>query len=249
MLSYTDKVTTKVVFFTVLALFAIPFWFISGGTILGYIAVRLVAKFFHTTATIGHHRWLSHNSFKPNIFGKFLMLFSLVISGFGKPLHLVIAHRAHHVNMETENDPHSPLYVSKLDMWLGKFRIPKGAPVPRDFFRDKQLVWVNNNYWKLFFAFNVILAIIDLPTALIFCPVTIFNLYWGFIIINYYGHNGNAVNKEDVGPINLHPAWAIIAHGEELHKNHHDNPNSYHYQFNGRIDVAKPYIEHVLIQK
>lgn len=244
---YTDVVSLKVIFFTLLTPVAIYYWFLTGGTILGYILVRTIAKMFHTIGTIGYHRWLCHNSFKPNLFGKYIMLFGMVTTGVGKPLHVVIAHRAHHVHCDTELDPHSPKFKTMLDLWWGRFTLSSGATVPRDFFRQKEAVFVNKHYWKLVIIFFIILAIIDLPTALIYIPINIFNGYWGFVLINYFGHNG--IDKNNAQPINLSKYWSPLALGEELHGNHHEKPNSYHYSFNQRVDLSKKFIESVLMSK
>lgn len=241
---YTNIVSLKVIFFTLLTPFAIYYWFVTGGTILGYILVRAIAKFFQTIATIGYHRWMCHNSFTPSLLGKYLMLVGMVNTGIGKPLHVIVAHRAHHMHTDTELDPHSPKFKTLLDLWWGRFTLSTGTSVPRDFFRQKEAVFVNKHYWLLFVIFNVTLAMIDLPTALIYCPINVFNSYWGFIVINYLGHNGLG---KDVQPINLKSRWALLCHGEELHKNHHEHPGSYHFSFNNRYDVAKKFIETVLM--
>jgi stearoyl-CoA desaturase (delta-9 desaturase) len=242
---YSNIVSLKVIFFTLLTPFAVYYWFITGGTILGYLLVRTIAKLFQTIGTIGYHRWLCHNSFRPNLFGKYLMLFGMINNGVGKPLHVVVAHRAHHAHTDTELDPHSPKFKNMLDLWWGRFTLSTGTVVPRDFFRHKEVVFVNKYYWSLFAIFNLTLAAIDLQTALIYCPITIFNSYWGFIVINYLGHNG--LHKDDIRPVNLKPTWALLCHGEELHENHHERPSSYHFGFNGRTDWSKKFIETVLM--
>jgi stearoyl-CoA desaturase (delta-9 desaturase) len=242
---YINIVSLKVIFFTLLTPIAIYYWFVTGGTILGYLLVRTISKVFQTIGTIGYHRWLCHNSFKPNLFAKYLMLFGMVNSGIGKPLHVVIAHRAHHAHTDTSLDPHSPKFKTIFDLWWGRFTLSTGATLPRDFFRQKEVMFVNEHYWKLVVILTVILAIIDLPTALIYLPINIFNSYWGFVLINYFGHN--ALDKDNVKPVNLSPYWALWSHGEELHGNHHERPSSYHFSFNQRIDLSKKFIETVLM--
>jgi fatty-acid desaturase len=245
---YINKSIIKVLIALIISIIAIPYWFYVGGTILGFIAVRLVAMIMQGTGSIGIHRWLCHNSFKPNRFGKYLMLTGIVLSGLGKPLYHVLAHNLHHRHTDTELDPHSPKYLNFWDIAFGRFRISSGFAVPKHVLRDKEVMFVNNHYWKLYFAFNILLAVIHLPTALIFCPVT-FVLAWGVApYINYHGHNGKYI--ENISPQNLSHALNFIApSGEELHKNHHENPGSYHYDGNGRKDPVRWYIERVLIKQ
>lgn len=246
--NYTDLVSLKVIFVTMLTPVAIYYWFVTGGTILGYILVRFIARIFQSIGTIGYHRWLCHNSFKPNLIGKYLMLLGMIFSGVGRPLHVVVAHRAHHVHTDTELDPHSPKFLKLINMWLGKFVLSTSATVPRDFFRHKEVVFVNKHYWKFFALFNAFLLIIfGLPTMLIYSVINIFNNYWGFVIVNYFGHNGTSKNK--IEPTNLAPLWALLLHGEELHKNHHDQPSSYHFSGNGRTDLSKKIIETILMSQ
>jgi stearoyl-CoA desaturase (delta-9 desaturase) len=244
---YIDKVTIKLFIALILTIIAIPYWFYAGGTILGFIAVRLVAMMIQGISTIGIHRWLCHNTFKPNKFGKYLMLTGIVLSGLGKPLHYVLSHVLHHRHTDTELDPQSPKYLTFWELAFGRLRVNSGFSVPKHVLRDKEVMFVNNHYWKLYFAFNLLLAVIHLPTALIFCPVTLVIGWGAATYLNYYGHNGQDV--KNIGPQNLSHALNLFApSGEELHKNHHDNPSSYHYDGNGRKDVMRWFIERVLMK-
>lgn len=245
-LAYTDRVTAKVIFFTAVSLFAIPYYFYAGGTLLGFLAVRAVATFINIAAVIGSHRWLCHNSFSPSRFGSWFMLFGMVLGGYGKPLHIVIAHRLHHANTDTELDPHSPKNLSLLKLWLGRYTIGPGARPPKDFFRKPQAVFVNQHYWKLYILFNLALALIDLKTALIFCPVTfLFGWTINAVFINYLSHkNGSSYELR-----NLNRFIVSFTHGEGLHKNHHENPSSYDFSGPGQKDPAVPIIRHLLMQK
>jgi stearoyl-CoA desaturase (delta-9 desaturase) len=242
-LSYVDIVSIKVVFFTILAIFAIPYYFYSGGTLIEFIIVRLIARFFGIFNGIGSHRWLCHNSFKPTLTGKYLMLIGILFGGYGKPLHVVIAHRAHHAHSDQTHDPHSPLHLTFLQMWLGRFKTLSNTRIPRDFFRDKQVVFLNNHYWKIFWIFNIVLALVDLKTALIFCPITFAYGWMLNTIVNYFGHNGNVGS-----PRNLNTTLVWLTFGEGLHKNHHDAPNNYTFGDTTNIDPAKYFIDAIKIK-
>jgi len=243
-LSYIDKVTIKVLFFTLVSIVAIPYYFLNGGTFLGFVLIRIVAQVFANFGQIGSHRWLCHNSFKPNKLGKLLMFCGMVLGGYGRPMHVVVAHRLHHAHADTVKDPHSPKYHSFWNLWLGRFTIRSGVRVPKDFFRNKEAMFVSDNYWLIYWSFNIVLALIDLKTALVFCPVTFVNSWTWNTIINYYGHYGNTIE-----PKNLNRFATIMTAGEGLHKNHHIAPSSYNFSSADRTDPAVWTIENILMDK
>jgi len=244
-LSYTDKVTIKVLLTALVGLAGTAYYFLDGGTIMMFLLIRFVGIFFNGCNTIASHRWLCHNSFKASKLGKFLMLFSLVVTGYGKPLHLVVAHRLHHRYSDVPMDPHSPKHHSFLQLWLGRYTMHDNYIVPKDFFRNKEAVFVNKHYWTLFWLFNLTLALIDLKTALIFSPLS-FTLGWTLnTIVNYYGHY-DGVNYE---PRNLGPIITFITNGEGLHKNHHDNQSAYSLASKDRFDLGSYFIDYLLRAK
>jgi len=244
-LSYTDKVSIKVILLAIVSVLAIPYYFIAGGTLLGFIIIRLVGTAFSALGTIGHHRWLSHHSFVPHTLGRYLMWTGLVIYGIGKPLHLVMAHRCHHAHCDTALDPHSPNHHSWMNLWLGRFSTSSGVRYPKDFYRNKEAVFVNNHYWKLYAAFNIVLALIDLKTALVFCPV-IFTWSWILTtVINYNGH----VHNNTVTPTNLNFLISIITFGEGLHKNHHNDQTNRSFAGKNQFDLGAVVVEKILMAK
>ena len=234
-MKFQDRVTIKVIAFTLISLFAIPYYFLAGGTLLGFILIRLVSMFFGFCSQIGWHRWLTHNSFQPTKLGRYLMYFGMLSTGIGRPIELVVAHRFHHVNPDTEQDPHSPKYISFFRMWLGRYKgISKPVP-PRDILRNNEVMWFNNHYWLLFWIVNFTLCLIDFKSALIFIPVSVAYSWFIVTLVNYYGH------KNPTGEIasrNTGPVLAFITGGEGLHKNHHDHPTSSNLGTNNEFDIG-----------
>lgn len=243
---YIDIVTVKVLTLSLIGLVAMPYWFYTGGTIIGFILVRIMAKFLQTCGTIGYHRWLCHNSFVPSVVGKYLMLTGMILNSVGRPLHVVVAHRLHHAHPDADGDPHSPRHSNFWNLWLGRFKLSTGTANFRDFYRNQEAMFVNKHYWKFWWAINLIIAAIDLPTALIIVPINFLIGWTGSTYINYHGHN--ASNKADLKPTNLPWIWQFVAIGEELHGNHHKSPGSYHFDSDSRKDLARPLIEHLLMQ-
>lgn len=244
-LSYIDKVSIKVILMTIITIFGLIYFFYDGGTIVQLIVIRIIAQFLSAAHAIGSHRWMCHYSFKPIIFGKYLMLTGLVVNGYGKPLHLAVAHGMHHKHSDTLLDPHSPQYHSFLKLWLGRYTMHDQYVIPTRFFREKEAMFVNTHYWKLFFLFNIIVACIDLKTALVISPISFLYSWTNNTIINYYGHKQGDI----VAPANLNKFFAFLTLGEGLHKTHHDNPSSYDFGSDGRFDPGKKFIELFLINK
>lgn len=249
-LSLSAQVKIRLTVCIFLVIIGIPYWFYSGGTILGLMFLRIIAMFVHTIGTVGSHRWLTHNSFKPSTFGARLMLASIVMNGLQRPLFYSITHLEHHRQVDTEFDPHSPLNHSFWDMFLGHYKtsLKSSTVIPKHFLKNKEAMFVHNHYWKLVLAFNFVLAVIDLPTALLFAPVNFIGAWIGVTIVNFHGHNGH-MGKENIQPINMAHWWACLISfsGEENHKNHHDYPSLYHFEGQGRKDPARWIIEYILM--
>jgi stearoyl-CoA desaturase (delta-9 desaturase) len=229
----------------VITIVGLIYFFHAGGTIWQLILIRFIARFFMAAHAIGSHRWLCHYSFTPSIFGKYLMLTGLVVTGYGKPLHLAVAHSMHHKYTDQPLDPHSPRDHSFLSLLLGRYNIHDKYVVPTKFFREKEAMFVNQHYWTLFFLFNALLMIIDLKTALVFCPLNFCYSWTLNTVINYYGHK----NGELIEPTNLNNILSVFTVGESLHKTHHDNPSFYDFGSDNQKDLGKTFIEWFLITR
>jgi fatty-acid desaturase len=237
-ISFIDRTSIKIVVLTIVAILSVPYYFMEEGTLLGFIIVRLVGHILGFSNPFGYHRWLSHNQFKPNTFGKIAMSLGMVSSGFGSPLHNVIAHRLHHPHYDTNKDPHNPKRLKFLKMWLGRFEIKEGGlRPPKDFFRNKTAVFLHNHYWKLWWSINVVVFLLfDLKTALIFLPINFAYAWTMNVALNYFGHYNS---KEDKSMLkNMNKIFTILTAGEGLHKNHHDNPQRLDFSSEDRKDPA-----------
>jgi stearoyl-CoA desaturase (delta-9 desaturase) len=247
-LSYTDWVTVKVVLFTIVACFGIPYYFMDGGTLLSFMLIRIVSIFFAGCYSIASHRWLVHNSFEPSTIGKWLMLLGFITTPIGKPIHLIIAHRTHHKFADEVGDPHSPRYKSFWQLWLGRYDTIYSAEVmTKDFFKQKEAVFLTRHYWTIFWVFNLTLALIDLKTALVFTPFNFVYAWTMSTVVNYHAH----YDGKTVAPRNLNPILTFLTFGEGLHKNHHDHPRSYSFAHPSydRFDIGAWFTDKFLKQK
>ncbi len=234
-LTYVDAVSIKVVILAVIAVVSIPTYFLLGGTILGFILTRIVANFFNIANAMATHRWLSHNSFEASILGRIIMFVSLILGGYGRPIHIVIAHRLHHQYTDTDLDPHSPKHLSLFKSWLGRYRTHRKISLPKDIFKKKEIVFLSKYYWTIFFIFNLIIAIIDFKTALILTPISFSYSWLVSTLLNHYAHKDGL---KDYRGISL-----FLTSGESLHKTHHENQESYHLEMSGYRDPGKKFID------
>jgi stearoyl-CoA desaturase (delta-9 desaturase) len=238
-LSYIDKTTIKILLLTSLALAAIPYWFLAGGTLLGFVIVRLIGHAINYPTAIAYHRWICHNSFEPSFVGRVVMSVSMVTSGWGDPLQQVIAHRLHHPYADTDLDPHHSKNKGFLRLWLARYTIHAGGVrIPRDYFRNAWAVFLHKHYWKLWFVANILVYLLfDFKTMLILFPVNFAYSWFLSSLMNYLTHYDPVTGQ--VGPRNLGTVLSWLTAGESIHANHHDNPNRWDFSGNGKTDPGR----------
>jgi stearoyl-CoA desaturase (delta-9 desaturase) len=189
------------------------------GTLAKAISYFIFFLFIGRLSGLGYHRWLSHKQLEPNIFGRIVLLWSMVFVGTAKPVDYVVMHRSHHKYSDTDKDPH-PRSIGLWRLLTSQYNeISLTVPI-KDIIRKPDVMFVNKYYWLLYFVNLGILFIIDYQVALL--SFALFNLsdivFSSFF--NYYAHDDN-------GPVNM-PLWtnyAIFA-GENLHLNHHIDPSN-----------------------
>jgi stearoyl-CoA desaturase (delta-9 desaturase) len=219
-----DWATTRILTAWIITVIFVPWYVIQGESLILFLAVRVIAGFLSDLALIGRHRWLSHRSLEPRPWARILLLFSMIATPSTRPLHYVIAHRAHHRWSDTEWDPHSPGNLTLKQMWLGRFSSPgPKIQVPRDFFRDPLVVWVDRYYWPLAALLFVSLALIWWPLALIVQPITV---AWGSVTVLPVIYSAHQQTDGSVGPRNIGHAASWFTVGESLQENHHREPAS-----------------------
>lgn len=194
--------------------------------LLIYLAFTIISKI----ANVGYHRWLAHNLLEPGPVWRIIILWSMVSTALVKPLSYVVGHRAHHKYSDTDMDPHHP----GLGLWnciIGNFNKNTYSGIPiRDIFRQKDVMFVDQHYWKLYFFNLVIFCFIDINIVLLSFLFLNLRMWINVTVFNYIAHGG----KNGRVPKNL-PAWTAYALGyvgEQLHKNHHDDPSSSNF---GRV--------------
>ncbi len=214
----------KFILTCVFSLLGISAYIMLGGTLLKACLIYLCFVLVSRVANVGYHRWLAHNLLEPNLFGRIFILWCMVSSALVKPVPYVIGHRLHHKYSDTDKDPHHP----SLGLWaclMGNFNVVENLTIPvKDLYRKKEVIFVNRYYYQLYFANLILFWFIDTDIVLLSFLLLNLRMWVNVTVFNYLAHGG----KHGKSPKNL-PAWTsyVLGYsGEQLHKNHHDNPSS-----------------------
>lgn len=208
------------------------FWYVF----FGFVWYQIIATF---GISIGLHRYFAHKQFKVSKLYEISILFLVTLAGARSPLGWIGAHRIHHVNADTENDPHSPdikgFWNILFNRWTCK-NIPK--KYIKDVIKNPRIMFFHR-YWKhihlsaatisLFIGFNFFVAFVVVP-----------------FILGFFGYGFfNAVGHKDYKPrTNI---WInILSAGEGFHDVHHRKP--YQTRLN-KYDISGFIIERLFSEK
>ena len=181
--------------------------------ILGFLWYQVIAIF---GISIGLHRHFTHRQFDVSKIYEVIILFLITLTGARSPLGWIGAHRIHHANADTENDPHSPdikgFWNIVFNRWTCK-NIPR--KYIKDVIKNPRIIFFHK-YWK---HIHLTVAIISLLIGL--------NFFIAFIVIPYvlgffgYGFFNAAGHKNYKPRTNF---WInILSAGEGFHDVHHNN--------------------------
>ena len=181
--------------------------------ILGFLWYQVIAIF---GISIGLHRHFAHRQFDVSKIYEVIILFLITLTGARSPLGWIGAHRIHHANADTENDPHSP---DIKGFWKIVFNCWTCKNIPRKYIKDvikNPRIIFFHKYWK---HIHLTVAIISLLIGL--------NFFIAFIMIPYvlgffgYGYFNAAGHKDYKPRTNF---WInILSAGEGFHDVHHNN--------------------------
>ena len=144
---------------TIISIFGI--WYTQSfyWLMIGLISFAFVMIF---SVNIAMHRFISHRSFTTGKIRTKLLKYLTVISAFGSPLSWAPMHRYHHVHSGTDKDNQAPENIGYIKAWLTLYdpiKIP--TSLIKDIVRDKDCIFIANNYWKLLFSYVIILYLIN----------------------------------------------------------------------------------------
>ena len=145
------------------------FWYVF----FGFLWYQVIATF---GISIGLHRHFAHKQFEVSKLYEIVILFLITLTGARSPLGWIGAHRIHHANADTENDPHSP---DIKGFWNIVFNRWTCKNIPRKYIRDaikNPRIIFFHRYWKhihltvaiisLFIGLNFFVAFIVVPFIL-----------------------------------------------------------------------------------
>ncbi len=206
-------------------LLQLPWW--------GAVIVALVLTHITIAAvTIYLHRHQTHLALDLHPAVSHFFRFWLWMTTGMKTKEWVAIHRKHHANVETEQDPHSPVIKGiRTVLWGGWFLYHReasntetlekyGAGTPDD--------WLERNIYGKFL--NLSLFAMLLIEVLLFGTVAGFLIwltqmlwipFWAAGVINGVGHYWGYRNFEVRDASKNIVPWGFIIGGEELHNNHH----------------------------
>jgi stearoyl-CoA desaturase (delta-9 desaturase) len=216
----------KFIFKFLLAFAGVCLYILHDGTLAKAIVIYLFAAAVMFFSTVGYHRWVTHNAVDATLLGKFVFYFSMISINLINPISYAIIHRTHHKYSDTDKDPHG----TALGFWnvlVGNYSTIKLAVPVRDLYRKKDLVFIDRYYYRLHILVLAIFALIDIDLFLLSFAFIPFQYHIRNGIFNYIAHGGSKVS----GPQNLS---SLLRLGEQLHKNHHDNPGNGYY---GRVSA------------
>ena len=168
------------------------------------------------------------------------MLYSIVISANGNPIHYVYSHLNHHKNADTIKDTHNPNELGFFKMWLGWYNTPTDYISVRNVLRKRDVVFISKHYWKLYSLITLVHLLIT-PWLVVWQAFTFTHLWVGLNWLNYAAH--------DDGPKKIGGLTNIWMMGEGCHDMHHKHATRLDMSSDELTDWAGKYIIPVLLSK
>jgi len=193
----------------------------------------------------GFHKMICHRGFETNKFWRYTLLALGTGSGFGSSVAWTVSHRLHHNNSDTdiEHDPYYPQGTFKnkfISWWVTPRAVPYNPLIVKDLLVDPVQRWIHLNYFKVLFAFVLVLTLIN-PWLTVFAWALPNVL--GYHAIQAVGVISHSVGKQphDNGDNSRdNYVVGILTFGEGFQNTHHKYPNQYRLH---RHDVVGYLIE------
>ncbi len=198
-----------------------------------------VSHFFFITigASIGLHRYFSHQSFRVKTISLDMLLHIAATLCFqGGPIYWATAHRSHHRYSEKYGDPHSAKrgFIWSHVLWLmyerpNGFSYLKSLKYSPDLRSNKMTNFFEKHYLRINLIFLFILFIVcalcnDLSLFFYLGPIRIVSVWHCTWLINSYAHGASFFKKET--KIKNSNLLCILVGGDGEHSFHHNFPNA-----------------------
>ena len=210
-----------------------------------WIAFAFFYLWYATGIAIGYHRLLSHHSYKCKKIFEYFLVLGGYLAYQGSPIWWTAMHRAHHKHVDTELDPHSPLFGFWRGYagWIGPHTLAYPPHINprvqcRDLYKDPLYVFLEqeNKPLRTAIYLNILVAIVfHATTSLIFgWQVGLAGLIASYVVFQVPLIVNTCCHIPKLGYKGFHSAddsvnvwWlGILAVGEGWHNNHHAYPGS-----------------------
>lgn len=222
---FKKPIPRKIAVYYMLSIIGIIAFWMTDGTFSEWLGYWFLFYTVPLWNQIGYHRWLAHRMFEPYVPYKWLLLYSMVLSGLAAPLKWVYAHRVHHITYDHPiNDPH-PNTLGLMRLFFGDFNVPKNTRVPlKDVIREKGMMFIERNFIKLQILNLTIFWLIDPHLAMLTPLFAMVRPMVHVTTFNFAGHNWWGKKRIQT---NIEPWWLqpfLISKYAPEHGNHHDDP-------------------------
>ena len=179
-------------------------------------------------------------------FLKWLTTYFGVMAGQGSPITWSAVHKAHHKNVDSHDDPHSPIHGLIRGFIFMDFA-PYDPRMVLRLTREKAHVFIHNYYMILLVGSWILSVMIGLPEVITATGLSILCSN----VANWLGHtNIGYKNFGNESQDRNHWLGAIYFFGEGWHNNHHAKPNKYSFQHKWwEFDLGGFIIKHILADK
>ena len=215
----------------------LPVWGLFELPVWGYVLIVLgVTHISIASITIFLHRHQAHRALELHPVTSHFFRFWLWFTTGTVTKEWVSVHRRHHANVETKNDPHSPVIHGIRKVLLEGYELYRqgatnpetlnkyGYATPDDWIERK--VYTGLSFYGLVALFVLNVVLFGIPGIVMWAVQLVWQPFFAAGVINGMGHWWGYRNFEvPDASTNIVP-WGILIGGEELHNNHHAFPSS-----------------------
>lgn len=200
------------------------------------VSLIFIVLFNNLGMDAGTHRYLSHRSFKLNLFFQYTVLLFSTLTTVAFLKVQVGTHRMHHKYVDTDLDPQNSRIVSWFELYFNMFVSGRGISdrfkfFIRDSLKDKVVEFYDKNYIAVILCYVLVLFLVDpylvlfayvIPAGYCLHTLGLVNCVihrWGYR--NYDGESGDSRNNVMLAVLTLGAnGW---------HNNHHANPSDWRH--------------------
>jgi stearoyl-CoA desaturase (delta-9 desaturase) len=193
--------------------------------------------FWFTVGVVGNgvagHRYFAHGQFETYTPVRWVLGFLTTLGGVGPATDWRIQHKMHHLRADQYNDPHSPYYSSRFDVFYGWYIFQhKGRGYLTERFARKMAVaqmrdsfyrFFDRNHYRIIFAFCVALAVINYHLLLMYALAVSID-FFRLGAVNWWCHRSGYRNHETPDHSTNNVWLGILGMGFGWHNNHHASP-------------------------